>query len=407
MRCSVFTRRLSVLGVAATIGASAAMIAGTAQATLTWYDGFAIGADDGAGPDYVAGNLDGQVGGSDAGAGVGFFDNGSGDPNPWVGVNNTDPLADDGAVIAGSLTRLDPSKQSKPSTGDSVDSGEAIFGGCCYTSRVSRDFNTPLQEMNGQVYMGFLVNYGAGNPADPHYRSVEFWNGKNVQPPPMVGDPPGTGDGRVGDDVLTMSLGFSSFGNYDDPVNDADGPAPDPNDGMPPNVTANRQLSLSVTGITELFGSPVTTHYQLGEHLEYASQLGQTHSIVLKFDLSTASVESGDEGGGDTISVFLDPTLSDVTEPLVPSLVVSGIDLNMDAMSSLIQFTFTGGTPNAGAFDELRVATSFAGAGGAGGDVNNTLWSEVAILTAPEPASLSLVALGALGMLATARRKRG
>jgi hypothetical protein len=204
-----------------------------------------------------------------------------------------------------------------------------------------------------------------------------------------------------------MSLGFSSFGNYDDPVNDADGPAPDPNDGMPPNVTANRQLSLSVTGITELFGSPVTTHYQLGEHLEYASQLGQTHSIVLKFDLSTASVESGDEGGGDTISVFLDPTLSDVTEPLVPSLVVSGIDLNMDAMSSLIQFTFTGGTPNAGAFDELRVATSFAGAGGAGGDVNNTLWSEVAILTAPEPASLSLVALGALGMLATARRKRG
>jgi hypothetical protein len=88
--------------------------------------------------------------------------------------------------------------------------------------------------------------------------------------------------------------------------------------------------------------------------------------------------------------------------------VVSGIDLNMDSMSSLIQFTFTGLSPadNAGGFDELRVATALAGGGGAG-VANETLWSEVAILGVPEPGSLSLVALGALGVLATARRKRG
>ena len=403
MKCTVFTRRLSLLSVAAAIGASAAMIAGSAQATLTWYDGFAIGEDDGAGPDYVAGNMDGQVGGSDAGAGIGVFDNAAGDPNPWLGVNNTDPTADDASISAGSLTRQ---AQSKPSTGDKADSLPDVFG-CCYTSRASRDFNTPLQEMNGQVYMGFLVNFGVGNAYDPHYRAIEFWNGKNVQPPPMEGDPPGNGDGRIGDGVLTMSLGFSSFGNYDDPANDADGPAPDPNDGMPPNVTANRQLSLKVTGITELFGAPVTTNYQLSEHLAYSDPkyLGQTHSIVIGFDLTTDDVELG--GVGDAISVWLDPTLDDVTPP-TPSLLVSGIDLSMDSMSSLIQFTFTGLSPtdNAGGFDELRVATALAGGGGAG-VANETLWSEVAILGVPEPGSLSLVALGALGMLATARRKRG
>ena len=51
------------------VGVFAAMVGSTAQATLLWYDGFAIGDDDGAGPNYVAGNIAGQLGGSDAGAG--------------------------------------------------------------------------------------------------------------------------------------------------------------------------------------------------------------------------------------------------------------------------------------------------------------------------------------------------
>jgi hypothetical protein len=385
MRFSVVTRRLSLLRVAATVGVSAAMIAGNAHATLTWYDGFAIGADDGAGPNYVAGTLADQLGGSDAGAGVGFFDNGAGDPNPWLGVNNTDPEPDDGALKVGSLTRQ---AQSKPSTGDSIDTGPAIFGGCCYTSRVSRDFNTPLQGLTGQVYMGFLVNFGTGNPNDPHYRSIEFWNGKNVDDPETPDDDAAVG--RVGDSVLTMSLGFSSFGNYNGAINQ--GVDPDP----------NTQLSLKTKGVREIFGSVVDENVQLDEHLEWADQIGKTHSIVIGFDLTTDDVESG--GVGDTISVWLNPTPDDVTPP-TPSAVVSGIDINMDSMSSLIRFTFTGATLKAdtAAFDELRVATSL-GAGGAGDA--NTLWSEVAILGVPEPASLSLVALGVLGMLATARRKR-
>jgi len=379
MRCNDFTRRLSILSVAAVIGVSAAMIAGNAQATLTWYDGFAIGADDGAGPNYVEGTLADQQGGSDAGAGIGFFDDASGDPNPWLGVNNTDPTDQDNVISAGSLTR---SAQSPASTGDK--SGDQPAHGCCNIARTSRDFNTPLQSMNGQVYMGFLVNFGYGNPNDPHYRALEFWNGKNV-------DPGGTGDGRVGDGVLTMSLGFSSFGNYNGAINQ--GADPDP----------NTQLSLKTKGVREVLGSIVEENVQLDEHLEWANQLNETHSIVIGFDLTTDDIELG--GVGDTISVWLDPTPADTTPP-TPSAVVSGIDINIDAMSSIVEFAFTQTSEkNPGGFDELRVATSL-GAGAGAGDVN-TLWSEVAILGVPEPASLSLVALGVLGMLATARRKRG
>ena len=418
MNRSVFTRRLSLLSLAATVGAMAAMIAGTAQATLVWYDGFETNAaDDGAGPTYLPGNLADQLGGSDAGSGIGFFDGAGGDPNPWLGVNNTDPADQEayagvdyggpgfGGSSVGSLSRQ---AMSKPTSGDKVDGGPEEFGGCCHRARQSRDLNTPLQAINGQVYMGFLVNFGLGNPGDPHYRAIEFWNGKNVQPPPMEGDPPGTGDGRVGDGVLTMSLGVSSFGNYDDPLNDADGPAPDPNPPAPDpahNVTANRQISLKTAGVREFLGSTVTQNIQLDEHLEFANnwQLGKTHSVVIGFDLTTDDVEIG--GVGDTIRVWLDPTLDDTTPP-APSAIVSGIDLNVDSMSNMILFTFNNpGTSNQGAFDELRVATALAGAGGAGA-VNNTLWSEVAILSAPEPASLSLVGLAAMGMLMTARRKR-
>ena len=108
MKCTVFTRRLSLLSIAATVGVLAAMVGSTAQATLVWYDGFAIGDDDGAGPNYVAGNLAGQQGGSDAGSGVGFFDDAGGDPNPWLGVNNTDPADQDNVVAAGSLCAVRP-----------------------------------------------------------------------------------------------------------------------------------------------------------------------------------------------------------------------------------------------------------------------------------------------------------
>lgn len=360
MNLNVITRRLSVLSVAAALS-----LASTAQATLLWYDGFAISdADDGAGPNYLAGVLAGQQGGSDAGApgGIGFFDDGAGNPHPWLGVDPADPNNTANVLSAGSLTRQN---QSPASTGDKVSDEPA--SGCCNTSRTSRDFNASLQSMTGTVYMSFLVNFGLGNPGDPHYRAVEFWDGKG-------------GNGRVGDGVLSMALGISSFGNFNNAVNQGADPNP------------NTQISLKLKNMVfEPFGLPQERNYQLEEHLEWAdnNQYNQTHAVVMKFDLTADDIEGG--GVGDTLSVFLNPKPTDVTEP-TPSLVVSGVDLKADAMSAMVLFHFTQTNPaNPGALDELRVGTT---------------WADVAILGVPEPTSLSVLGLGVLGMLATARRKR-
>lgn len=360
---NVFTRRLSALSLAAALG-----LASTAQATLLWYDGFAVSdADDGAGPNYVLGTLAGQQGGSDAGApgGIGFFDDAGGNPNPWLGVNNTDPTDQDNVIAGTSLSRIN---QSPASTGGM--SSDQPVDGCCNVARSSRDFNTPLQNLTGTYYMGFLVNFGAGNRTDPHYRAIEFWNGKNTDA--------GNGQGRVGDGVLNMSIGISSFGNYNGAVNQ--GADPDP----------NTQLSVRVDGIRELFGMSQELKYQLEEHLEFGDnrQFGQTHSIVVKFDLTNDDVETG--GVGDTVSFFLNPEPGDTTEP-APSLVVPNVDLLLDSMSSLVAFQFNQTSAlNPGGFDELRVGTT---------------WSDVAVLGVPEPTSLSILGLGVLGILATARRK--
>jgi hypothetical protein len=333
----------------------AAMVGNTAQATLTWYDGFVIDdANPGDPTTYVTGSMAGQDGGS------GTFFTGT-----WAGVNPADLTADDSGTSPGSLQR--GGAPSKPSTGDKVSDNGAVFGGCCHTSRTGRSFTTPLQAMAGTVYMGFLVNYGTGpNPADPQYRSVEFWSGDD-------------GAGGFGDPQLNMSLGFSSFGNYNDAVNQ---------DPMDPNP--NTKLSLGIDGVREPFGLDVHTNHVLAESLEFGDQIGQTHSIVLKFDLVTGADDIELGGIGDTVSVFLDPTPADVVEP-TPSLVVSGVDINIDRMSSIILFHFQGGQANPGAFVELRV-----------GDT----WADVAILSVPEPATLSLVGLSALGMVLAARRKR-
>jgi hypothetical protein len=391
MKFSVLTKRCG-LGLAAAAGLALATCANTSYATLLWYDGFAIGADDGAGPNYVAGNSAGQLGGDDMDApgGIGFFDGAGGDPNPWLGVNRFDDADSDNIIAPGSLSRL---LQSPASTGDmSSDQGAS---GCCNVARSSRDMNTPLQNLSGTYYMGFLVNYGAGNPNDPHYRAVEFWNGKstttvipdpdpdNPPEPDMDGNIPNPNLGRVGDPQLNMSIGVSSFGNYDNPQNDADGPG---------GVTQNRQVSVRVDGVREVFGSNQELKYQLEEHLPFSdkTQFAQTLSIVVKFDLTTLDIETGD-GPGDTVSFFLNPKPGDTTEP-TPSLVVPGVDLLIDSMSSLIAFQFNSTDPNRpGGFDELRVGTT---------------WADVAILGVPEPATFSLLGLGAIGMLSIARRKR-
>ena len=378
MKFTVPTRRFSLLSLAAAAGMFAASIGAPAYAALSWYDGFAI---DDANPGDATTYLSTQSHHLQTG-GSGTFFTGSwlqSDFNPAVGnlvpeinvptgdppvnVNSNHP---DTWSQPGSLTRLG---QSLPSTGDKASDGPGIgFGGdpCCHTSRTGLEMTQDLQSMEGTVYMSFLVNFGTGpNPLDSQYRAVEFWNN------------------GVNDPQLNMSIGVSTFGNYNDPLNDADGPG---------GVTANRQISVRIDGVREEFGLPVETHHQLGEHIEFADQIGETHEVVIKFDLHTDEIGLVTGAPGDTVSFFLDPTLADVVEP-TPSLVVSGIDLEIDRISSIILFHFQGVQANPGAFDELRVGTT---------------WGEVAILSnVPEPATISLLGLGAIGFVLSARRKRG
>jgi hypothetical protein len=373
------------LGLVATVGAFVAF-SGTANADLLWYDGFAIvDPDDSDGPGYTVGNLADQQGGSGlgpGGVGPGFFDDALGDPNPWLGVNSVDASAEDSHVELGSLEK---SFQNFPSTGGKATANPPVFD-CCYQSRQSRDFNTPMTQVNGTVYMSFLVNFGdytvneriRPNLDSMGYRSVEFWGGKH----PVDPDDGSENDGRVGDPLLNMSIGVSSFGNYDDPENDAD-----PDDAN----TINRQLSVRVDGIYEEFGLPEEKTYQLEEHLEYAddlyhARLGRTHCIVIKFDLSTFDKEIG--GEGDTVSFWLDPPDADVET--TPSLVVSGVDLDLDSMSNMIAYHFQGLKDQPGAFDELRVGTT---------------WGDVACCDVPEPATFALFGIGALGLVMFVRRK--
>jgi hypothetical protein len=107
-----------------------------------------------------------------------------------------------------------------------------------------------------------------------------------------------------------------------------------------------------------------------------------THLLVLKFEMSTS--------GPDTISAFLDPV--GLVEPAPNAQVTVGAFV-ADRMSALTNFTYDFASRSY--FDELRVGTEF-------GDVaGNTLPFAV-----PEPASLSLVAFGMLGVFVRMRSPR-
>jgi hypothetical protein len=299
MKCTVFTRRLSLLSVAATIGMFAALAGNAAQAALTWYDGISL--TDGGG-DYVAdAPLNGTSGGSDAGSGTPFF---SGN---WVADNPGD---------AASLWLSGGTGLSRPGLTQPVVGGAATNPtdfDCCVFGRTGRLFASPwggFTDPDGTFYMGFLANLGTGVDDDPHHRTIEFHDG-----------------GFADDPNLTLELGIRGF-------------------------TGGRTMEIIVRdSVTNPTGSIAGGQAFLSENARLANLSVQgTHYVVLKFEMST-SVD-------DVISVFLDP-VGDV-EP-TPSASVSVGQFLADRMT-LAHFSFTGAQAGP-SYDEFRVGSAFADVG--------------------------------------------
>lgn len=113
------------------------------------------------------------------------------------------------------------------------------------------------------------------------------------------------------------------------------------------------------------------------------------HLVVLRFDFDPANPDS--------VTLYLDPTDS-VEGNYTPAAAidVAASDLIITHHSAMSNFTFSGAGHVPGAFDELRWGDTFA-------DVTPFLDPQVAV---PAPPALALFAVGALGLMATRRRRR-
>lgn len=239
----VFTRRLSLLSLATVIGATAAIIAGTADAAQLWYDGFSL--TDAAG-DYV---VDSALNGTSGGSGTFFSGN-------WVGENPGDPASLWQAGSAG----LSRPGLTLPTVGGAATN--PVDFSCCVFGRTGRLFDSPwggFTDPDGTFYMGFLADFGTGNNNDPNHRTIELHDG-----------------GFADNPNLTLELGIRGF-------------------------TGGREIEIIVRdSATNPTGDIAGAQAFLSEDANLAELLVQgTHYVVLKFEMSTAV--------DDVISVFLDP----------------------------------------------------------------------------------------------------
>jgi hypothetical protein len=162
----------------------------------------------------------------------------------------------------------------------------------------------------GTFYIGYEMNFGttAGGDGGMGFRSEEFWPaGNNIQ----------TDTGR-------MDIGYNQY---------------DGSLGAAEQNPATARLKFDVSGQTEqvVDGSPASYN-----------QDGITHLIVLKFVLSATAAS-------DSISMYLDPTSA--TEPDIANASVSGVDFTLHAIGAGSNY---GGGATGSTFDELRIGTTFA-----------------------------------------------
>jgi PEP-CTERM motif len=216
-------------------------------------------------------------------------------------------------------------------------------GGCCDTARDARLFSSPWD--------------GFTNPDGTFYMSffANFGKGPTMHHRVMeMWDGDHTNDGN-----RNLQLGYSEF------------------TGVGSGASPNTQMGISVHDSNDS-----TNHNaDLAGGPTFGAD-GRTHLIVLRFDLSNSA--------NDRIRAYLDPI--GTLEPGSAAADISVGEFLADRMGAITDFTF-GDTKKASAMDEIRVGTTFA-------DVAN-------LQPAPEPASLVLMGLGAIGFGVMARRRHG
>jgi hypothetical protein len=220
---------------------------------------------------------------------------------------------------------------------------ETLQFSCCTFGRSGREIAGGLGGGRDArtIYQSFLIDFGSQGTDDPTQFGFRGYEMWN---------------GGVGDSFKTVSLFVNHFAGV--------------------NELALAVTTLSGTQSVLVDGGGLTLDALAGVHL-----------LVLKFEF--------DPNLADTVSLFLDPTDS-IEANYTPAATVSApnSDLFISHHGALSQFTFSGGGHVPGAFDELRWGDTFA-------DVTPFL----SVTEVSAPPSLSLFVLGALGLMATRRRR--
>jgi hypothetical protein len=217
---------------------------------------------------------------------------------------------------------------------------------CCSFGRSGRELATPLGLGEQTLYQSFLVDFGEQGTDAPDsfgFRGVEWWNG------------------GIGDSKLSAQLFVNHFSGVSD-------------------------LTLAVTSPSGNLSTPLN-----GGGLDLEA-LDGVHLVVMKFETHRADpinplATSADD---DIISVYLDPTDSiEANWTAAASLAVNASDWMATHHSAGTSFTFSGGGHHPVKFDEVRWGTTFA----------------AVTPFIPEPATVSLAVIGAVGGLVMLRRR--